>query len=133
MKITAKQYALSLYESVKNKKEEEIRDIIDNFINLVVENNDVSKIDKIIDQFEIVWNKEEGIVEAEIVSARKLDNKTVKLLDGYIAGLAGAKKVVMGERIDKSILGGVIIRYGDKVLDGSMRARIDNLKNELAK
>ncbi len=133
MKITPKQYALSLYQSISGKNEKEISDIIDNFVNVVIENNNVSKINKIIEQFEIIWNKEEGIVEAGVVSARKLDNKIVKLLDNYVAELTGAEKVIMSEQVDKNILGGVVIRYGDKVLDGSVKTRIDNLKNELAK
>lgn len=133
MKITPKQYADALYQSVSGQGDKQVKSVIDSFVNVVIENNDVSKINKIIEQFEVIWNRGEGIVEAEVVSARELDNKIVKLLNSYIAELSGAKKVAMQEQVDESILGGVVIRYGDKILDGSMKMRIDNLKNELAK
>ncbi len=133
MKITPKQYANALYQSISGQNDKQIKDVIDNFINVVIENNNVSKINKIIEQFEIIWNKEEGVVEAEIISARKLDDKIVKLLNSYITELSGAKDVIAQEQVDKNVLGGVIIKYGDKVLDGSLKIRIDNLKNELAK
>jgi len=133
MKITAKQYALSLHQSISGKNEKEASNTIDNFVNVVIENNDISKINKIIEQFEIIWNKEEGIVEAEVISARKLDNKIIKLLNGYIAKLSGAKEVAIQEQVDKNILGGVIIKYGDKILDGSLRTRLGELRSEMAK
>ena len=133
MKITTKQYAEGLYQSVKGKSEKETNNIIDNFVNVLIANNDISKSNRIIEQFEIIWNKEEGIVEAEIVSSGKLSSGVVELLNDYIAKLSGAKEVVMQERVDKSVLGGVVIKYGDRILDGSLRMRLGELKNELIK
>ena len=68
MKITPKQYAQSLYESLKGKDKNESKELIDNFVNTIIENNDTSKLEKIIEQFEKKWNQEEGIVDAEVVS-----------------------------------------------------------------
>lgn len=133
MKITPKQYADALFQSVSGQNETRIKNAVNNFANLVIENNDVSKINKIIKQFEIIWNKENGIVEAEISGARKLDDKIIRLLSDYISELSGVKEVVAREQIDKNILGGVIIRYGDKVLDGSIKTRLEELKNNMIK
>ncbi|MBU4256905.1 ATP synthase F1 subunit delta [Patescibacteria group bacterium] len=131
MKITPKQYAESLYQSVINKKDSRIKGILDNFVKLLIDNNDISKIDKIIGQFKKIWNREEGIVEAEAVSARELDKKIVKLLNGYIVQLSGARKVLLKQKVDKNILGGVIIKYEDKILDGSLKARLKELRVEM--
>jgi ATP synthase F1 delta subunit len=133
MKITEKQYAASLYQSVKDKNKKEADVVIENFVKILIANNDVCKLNQIIEQFEKVWNKEEGIVEAEVISAKRLDNKIVKLLNGYIAKLSGAKKVETAERVDKNILGGVVIKYGDKILDGSLRTRLEDLKSQMTK
>lgn len=133
MNIPIKQYAKTLYKIVDGKNKSETEKIISEFVAVLAENNDLGKIKKIIAEFNNLWNKEKGIVEAEIASAKELDKDIVKLLDDYIVKLSGAKEVVMGEKIDKNLLGGVIIRYGDKVLDGSLKAKISSLKIELTK
>jgi len=133
MKITAKQYAESLYEAIRDKNDGQIRDAIKNFFNILVQNNDIAKAEEIVVEFNKIWNMELGIIEAEVISAKALDNKIVKLLNGYIAGLSGAKEVSLNQEIDKNILGGVIIKYEDKILDGSLRARLNGLKVEIVK
>lgn len=124
MKITSKQYALSLYETVRNKKDSEVRGAIKKFVEVVIYNNDISKVDRIISQFSKIWNREQGIVEVEFISSLELDKKIVKLLNNYMVELSGAENVVVSEKIDKGILGGVVIKYGDKVLDGSLKMNL---------
>jgi len=133
MKISAKQYAQSLYEVVKDKKDSQIRKIIKNFSRILINNNDILKIDKITAEFVRIWNRERGIVEAEIIGARKFDNKIIKLLNDYIIKLSGAKKIEIKQTVDKNILGGVIIRYEDRVIDGSLKTKLSELKNKMIK
>ncbi|MFA6389667.1 MAG: ATP synthase F1 subunit delta, partial [Patescibacteria group bacterium] len=80
-----------------------------------------------------IYRKEEGVLEAEITSANPLKREMANMLKEYVAGISGAKKVEMKESVDKDILGGVIIRYEDKVIDGSLRNRLSELKRDLAK
>ena len=133
MKVTAKQYARSLYEVAQNKKGSQAKDAIKRFTVLLVNNNDIAKADKIIMEFEQLWNKEQGIVAAEIVSARELDKKIVKMLNDYIVKLSQAEKVEVTEKVDRNILGGTVIKFGDKIIDGSTKARLDELKREMIK
>ncbi len=133
MKITVKQYALSLYETVGGKSAAEVKDIVKKFVELLAEKNQLSKSEKIIAEFLKIWNDKHGIVEAQAVSASHLDKETVKLLKSYVTKLSGAKEVIMTEKTDKDILGGVIIRYGDKVVDGSLKTQLEDLKNKLIK
>lgn len=133
MKITPKQYGLSLYQAILNKKSGQIKVAIENFVRLLINNNDISKADEIIKQFEKIWNKEKGIVKAEIVSAKKLSNVIVKSLNKYITKLSGAKKVELNQKIEKDVLGGVVIKYEDKVMDGSMKTRLKELKSKMVK
>lgn len=133
MKITAKQYAQSLYETTMGKKSSQIKVDIKKFVEILVKNNDLNSGEKIVNEFIKVKNKKEGIVESEIVSARKLDNSTVKLLNNYIVKLSGAKKVVLEKSLDKNILGGVVIKYGDKILDGSVKTKLGELRSEMVR
>jgi len=133
MNIPIKQYAKTLYKLLDGKSKSEAEKIILEFVAVLTANNDLGKLKKIISEFGVVWNKEKGIVEAEITSASELSKDIVKLLDDYIAKLSGAKEVIIKEKVDKSILGGVIMRYADKVLDGSLKTKIEELKSNLVK
>jgi len=133
MNIQIKQYSTILYKLLDGKSKSEAEKIILEFVAVLTANNDLGKLKKIISEFGVVWNKEKGIVEAEITSASELSKDIVKLLDDYIAKLSGAKEVIIKEKVDKSILGGVIMRYADKVLDGSLKTKIEELKSNLVK
>jgi len=133
MKITPKQYAVALYESIKDKKEDKAKAVLGEFVKALIHNNDISKERKIILEFEKIWNKKKGIVEAEIISANDLDKPIVKLLNKYIANLSKSEQVVSRQLIDKNLLGGAVLKYGDKIIDGSLKTRLNNLKEEMVK
>lgn len=133
MKITPKKYAESLYQAIQEKKDGKVKPVIENFVKLLVKNNDLSKTDDIISEFIKFWNRKKGIVEAEVISAGKLDGEIVKLLNCYIAKLSRAKEIILDNIIDKTIIGGVIIRYEDKIFDGSLRNRLKELKSRMMK
>jgi len=133
MKITPKQYALSLYETVDGKSSGEVKAVIKKFVEFLAKKNQLSKAEKIIVEFIKIWNDKRGIVEVRSVSAKGLDKETVKLLKNYIIKLSGAKEVIMNQEINKDILGGVVIRYADKVVDGSLRTQLGDLKEKLIK
>lgn len=133
MKVNSKQYALSLYQSLEGKNKIETQDIIKRFVEILHRNNDISKTQKIIELFEKTWDRERGIVEVEIISAKDLSQETIKLLDNYIANITNNKEVVSKNKIDKGIIGGVVIKYGDRILDGSIKTKISELKNKIIK
>jgi len=84
MKITAKQFALSLYEAVTGKPAAQVKSVIKKFVELLAEKNMLSLADKIVAQFVKIWNEKRGIVETEVVSANNLNKETIKLLKNYI-------------------------------------------------
>ncbi len=133
MKITAKQYALSLYEMIDGQSAAEVKAVIKKFVELLAKKNQLSRAEKIIAEFIKIWNDKRGIIEAQSISAKGLDKETVKLLKNYIVKLSGAKEVIMSQEVNKDILGGVIIRYGDKIVDGSLKTQLVELKNKLIK
>lgn len=133
MDITPKQYAAALHDSVKEKKKNNLKAILKEFVKFLAVNNDILKSEKIILEFEKIWNKKNKIVEAEIISADVLDKPTVKLLKEYIAKLSGAEQVFSSQLVEKNLLGGVVVKYGDKIIDGSLKTRLNNLKEEMIK
>jgi F-type H+-transporting ATPase subunit delta len=133
MKIKPKQFALSLYEAVDGKTPAQVKVVIEKFVKLLAEKSMIAKADRISAEFVKIWNEKNGIVEALATSANGLDKVNVKLLENYIAELSGAKEVLISEKIDKNILGGVIIKYGDKIVDGSLKTQLVDLKEKLIK
>jgi len=133
MKIIEKQFALSLYELVDGQTVANVKAVIKKFVKLLVEKNQLAKADKIINEFSKIWNNKYGIVEAEIVSVNKLNKEILKSLKDYIAKLSNAKQVIMSEKVDKKLLGGIVIKYGDKVLNGSLKNSLVELKNKMVK
>jgi len=128
MKITNKKYAQALFESVQNKTEKEINIILKNFIELLIKKNALSKIYKIIDEFDNFWDKENKIIKAIITTAQELDKPTLQSLEDYIKKLSGAKKLNIETEINKNLVSGTIIKYGDRILDNSLKTKINNLK-----
>ena len=131
MKVTPQQYAQSLYEITKKKKGSQVKSDIKRLVEVLVKNNDLKLGKKIVNEFIKTRNKEERIVEAKVVSARKLDSSVIKMLNKYITKLSGAKIVILKKDLDKDLLGGVVIKYGDKILNGSIKTRLSDLKEEM--
>lgn len=131
MKITAKQYAAALLESLDGKSEKQAGEIIKNFSQVLLNNNHLSKLDGIILSFNESWNKKYNEVEAEIISARAIGKETIAKLKKFIEEKAGSEKISLKESIDKSLLGGVILRYGNKSLDLSLKNKLKTFKEQL--
>jgi len=129
MKITPKEYATGLFYSISGKNDDEIKNIVNNFVNLLIINNDVSKADKVSQVFSSLWNKENKIVESEVTTSNKLDAESQESLKKFLIKESKAKEVIIKENIDKNILGGMIIKYNDKILDRSLKTKIKNLNN----
>lgn len=73
--------------------------------------------------------RERGEVHATVVSARKLASNESVELSARLGG--GNKKVLLDERVDTSLLGGMIVRVGNKIYDGSVAGRLSRLKHRL--
>lgn len=133
MKITPKQYAEILYQSVEGKKDSQIKNALKIFVRVVIDNNDLKKVNKIVERFSKIWNEKKGIVEVEVLSANELNKSIVSLLKDYITKLSGAGEAIVKQTVDKKLLGGVVIKYEDKVLDGSLKTRLEMLRGEMIK
>lgn len=127
MKILPKQYAIALYESTKNVSLQEAEKRIRSFVDLLRKNNDLSLGDKIIQQYHKYYREQKNIFRIEIISSEKLDsielNKILKKFD---------RQIEIEEKIDKSLIGGIIIKINDDCLiDGSVKRKLEDLQKIL--
>lgn len=132
MKISARQYALSLLELSREKTGAALDESLRRFCLLLAKNNDLNKEKQILAELSLLLAKEEGELEVEIVSARKLEDKSLAEAENYLKDKTKAKKVVFKESLDPSLLGGVVLRYEGRVLDASLKNVLAELKNKIS-
>lgn len=133
MKATATQYAKTLYELTKDKKHQEIDGVVSDFLKELDKNGQLKIAESIAKKFRQIYNAENGIVEAEIITREKVNNDVSNRLRTYVSNKYGAKEVILNNIIDENIKGGVVIRIGDEIIDGSVSRQLSELKKELGK
>jgi len=102
-----------------------------NFVKLLVDAGRLSLAPQIYQLFEQNRADAEGIVEVEVVSAFPVEADEQKKIADAMGKRLG-KRIEVSTRIDESLIGGVIIRTGDSVIDASIKGRLKQLGNELA-
>jgi F-type H+-transporting ATPase subunit delta len=102
----------------------------ENFVRVLAENGRLEVLAEIRAQYEILKNNREGVVEAEISTAFEMDPAQLADLVARLEKKTG-RKVRARVSVDKSLIGGVKIALGDKVIDGSARAQLGALETAL--
>ena len=97
---------------------------------LLVTRGRLGMIGDIADEYQHLLDDYRGIEQAEVTTAIPLDDKDKLRLEERL-GIVVGKKVVLKTEVDTSLIGGIIARIGDKLIDGSTRSRLEALKKEL--
>lgn len=132
MKISVRQYAQSLYESVQGREKSELKSVIENFVCLLAKRRELGRAEAIVTAFSEIWDKEEGRLQADISTARTIDQEAKKSVSAYLQKRSGAKTIELKERTDAGMLGGFILRYRDKVVDASLKSSLKSLRSKMA-
>jgi len=132
MKISPRQYALSLYDSIDGQTDKEAKATLKNFVALLGEKRDLNKANSIIEAFIEIWDEKHGETAAQLVSARELKPAVRTAMIDYLKERTGAKKINLEEKIDHKLIGGFILRYGSQVLDGSLKTSLAALKGKMS-
>ncbi len=131
MKIKAKQYAQALFLEARGKEGKELLNVIDIFFEVLKTDNNISQIGKIIFYFNELWNKENSLVEAEITCSRPLESNLKNDILSYLKKISKAENIKISEKENKKIIGGFVLKYGDKIIDASVKNKINSFKNSL--
>lgn len=97
-----------------------------NLIRLLVENDRLAALPEIARLFEEIKAAEEGVIEAHIVSAIELSPEQIATLVARLKARFG-REVTATQEVDPDLIGGVVIHVGDKVLDASVRGKLNEL------
>jgi len=121
-----------------NEKQQALGGLLDgadeallNFLGLLIENHRMPVIFRIRQAYEKLWEEENKTLPVEITSAIALDQKTTESLGETIGERAG-RTVKLATRVDPDILGGIVVRVGNSILDASIRTRLEQLRRQVA-
>jgi len=131
MKISTKQYAQVLYDLTLGKSEAEVNIVVEKFIKELGRGNQIKSASKIIEKFEKIYNKNNGIIEASVTSAEKLDKSQMEKIEKYLLDKYKAKQVILNNDVKSEIKGGIILRVEDEILDGSILNQLRSLNSKL--
>ncbi|MDQ2835235.1 MAG: ATP synthase F1 subunit delta [Acidobacteriota bacterium] len=101
-----------------------------NFLAVIMDHQRLHELDEILAEYHAVADEQSETSEAEITSAHPLDTQARATLESQIVKLAGGQ-VRATYREDPTLLGGAIVRIGSTVYDGSIRAQLQQLKQNL--
>ncbi len=103
-----------------------------NFLELLIEKHRMPAIFRIRRRFDALWEQEHKILPVQISTATTLDEKIIKQIGDQIGDATG-QKIELSASVDPDILGGIILRVGNSILDASIRNRLDNLRKHVAR
>jgi F-type H+-transporting ATPase subunit delta len=102
-----------------------------NFLQALIERHRMPAIFRIRTEFNALWDEARKLLPVQITSAIKLDSDTVKSLGDRI-GKQVDRTVEVSANVDPDILGGVVLRVGNVILDASIKNRLEQLRKQVA-
>jgi ATP synthase F1 delta subunit len=103
-----------------------------NFLKLLIEKHRMPVVFRVRAEFEKLWEEENRLLPVTITSAVELPKATVKQIGDRISEQTD-RKVDLSATVDPDILGGIIVRVGNSVLDASIRNRLENFRKQVAR
>lgn len=102
-----------------------------NLVYLLMTRGRLNMVSDIADEYQRLLNSYRGIEQAEVTTVIPLDDEDKAKLTEHLSAIIG-KKVVLKPEVDPKLVGGLVARVGDKLLDGSTRSKLAALREELA-
>ena len=100
-------------------------------LNVIEQNRRFPDLVAIVDEFEKAVEADRNIVRAEVTSATELDDNQKSRIETAFANRMGAQKVILTTNVDSSIIGGIVMRSNNTIIDGSVKTRIAKVKKLL--
>jgi F-type H+-transporting ATPase subunit delta len=130
-------FFFSPYFTTQEKKEalervlEDADPTFENFIRVLIDGHRMPVLFRIRDSYQRLWEEENRLLPVEITSAVELDPKTADTL-GQTIGERTGRRVELAARVDPEIIGGIVLRVGNAILDASIRNRLEQLRRQVA-
>ena len=103
-----------------------------NFLKLLIENHRMPVIFRVRRVVDGLWREENKLLPVTVTSAVELDQATVSQIGDRISEQTG-RKVELSAVVEPDILGGLVVRVGNSILDASIRNRLEQLRKQVAR
>jgi len=101
------------------------------FLDLIIDKDRVRLLPHIADSFDELADQSAGVVRIEVRSFKAIETAQEQSLHGKLTRLVGGKKIKVETRIDASLRGGLWVRIGDQLIDGSVDTRLKEIREKL--
>jgi F-type H+-transporting ATPase subunit delta len=131
-------YFFSPYFSSEEKKEGVDKVVtgaderFQNFLELLAERHRMPVLPRIRREFNSLWREEKQLLPVNVTSAVELDDKLVKGIGDRIRDQTG-REVELTSQVDPEVLGGLVVRVGNMVMDASVRRRLEQIRKQVTK
>ena len=106
--------------------------VVQNFLELLVEKHRMPAVFRLKKEYDRLWGEENKLLPVQITSAVELEASTVERIGREIGEQTG-RKVELVSFVDPDVLGGIVLRVGNSILDASIRTRLENLRKQVAR
>lgn len=103
-----------------------------NLAYLLARKRQTELVEDITAQYSAMLDSHRGVEHAKVTTAVSLEDQELQAIAGKLSRMTG-KKIVAHPEVDPGILGGMIVRIGDQLIDGSVRGKLERLKRDLAR
>ena len=103
---------------------------VQNLVQLLLRRGRIDQLPRVAAEFRRLDDRRQGVIHATVTSAAELTRDEVRALVARLEQQTGGR-VALEEEVDPSLLGGLIVRIGDRLIDGSVRGRLERLRNQL--
>lgn len=130
--VTNPMYPLDVRQKVMAKIAELVQAdaIMTSFLNLLIEKKRADILPDIAHEMQVMVDKDMNLSHGSIVSAVELDSSLLGKIQTTLEKLTG-NRVILETQVDPSIIGGIIAKVGDLVLDGSIKTQLNGLKESI--
>lgn len=130
MKRSVREYAEALYQAV-SEKPKEARQIVQRFLSSLVAEHGRDRLPLILEELDRLVAEERGQVIVTVTTAVELDESEVTQIERLLTDQLKVKGVELHQEIDPQLIGGIRIKIGDKVIDHTIKAKLDQLTHQL--
>ena len=107
-------------------------EIVHNFLAVLIENHRMPALFRIRRELDRMWQEVNKLLPVQVTSAVELDEAVTRQIGEEIGKQTG-RKVELTTNVDPDVLGGIVLRVGNSILDASIRARLERLRKQVAR
>ena len=119
-------------EDIVNGVFADLGDPVRNLILLLLRRGRIRQLPRVAAEFRRLDDKRNNIVNATATSASPLDDAEIQAITARLEQMFGGQRVALETAVDPDLIGGVVVRIGDRLIDGSVRGRLERLRYKLA-